>query len=295
MSPLLLLSLLSLSLFVPVMTGDDDGDEAAPVAPDSDDPSTEPGSLLDGTEGADDLTAGTNDTVEAGAGDDILSVEEGATGAVLNAGDGADTLTITGEGNTGNGGLGQDVLTVTGNNTANGDEGDDTLTATDTADATLATLNGGGGDDVLAKSYSDTSGDLRVVMNGGNGNDILQVDLQLNATLADTPDVLTGGGSADTFRLDLLDATSADAPASGLITSVEITDFDGAEDSLVIDASSLAPDGEVRTVDSTIFNESEDGTYTDIVVTFIEDTTPTTLRLFGVTGLQASDVTFATA
>lgn len=292
MSPLLLLSLLTLSLFVPTFSSDIDIDD---LLEGNDDTDADAGTRVEGTEDGDLLTAGQNDTVDAGAGEDTIGVEDDITGAVLNGQDGADQITLSGDGNIANGGLGQDTIILSGQNTANGDEGDDTITATTSDDDTFAIVDGDGGEDLLIKEYGQGTGDLRVQFNGGNGNDTLQAELQLGEELTDETDSLTGGALADTFTLQLIDTTEGEAPAGGLITGVEITDFDPTEDALIFDTSALAPEGETRTVDSTILNAADDGSYTDVVVAFVEDATPVTLRLFGVSGLAADDVTFATA
>lgn len=294
MSPLLFVGLLGLTMFLPIFLNDDEAEDVDPVT-EGEDTSQDPGDLLPGTDGDDTLSATSNDTVDAGDGDDTLSLEAEATGATLNGQDGADTLTLSGEDNTGNGGLGQDRLIVSGSNTANGGDGDDTLTATDTEAVNDATLNGGGGDDLLVKDLGDTPGDLRVSMDGGMGNDRLEVELQLADTLGDGPtDVLTGGGMADTFALTLRGAADGDTDGgtTGQITSVEITDFDRTEDNLVLDVSALAPEGSTGEIDSTVLNASDDGSFTEVTFTFVGDSTPTTVRLVGVTGIAPDDISF---
>ncbi len=101
--------------------------------------------MLNGDAGNDDITiSGSGGAlVDGGLGNDEITAFAETEGAVLNGGEGADTIDLRGTGNIANGGLGQDVMTLLGNNTLNGGEGDYTLTATDSAAGTAATLLGG--------------------------------------------------------------------------------------------------------------------------------------------------------
>ena len=109
--------------------------------------------------------------IEAGEGDDYITVDGEIENSTIDAGDGHDVVDLFGTGNvTIKGGAGEDEL--------NGDEGDDTLL-------------GGDDDDILTGYIGDD------ILKGGNGNDILDAGIGL--------DKLYGGEGEDTFILSLGD------------------------------------------------------------------------------------------
>ena len=268
------------------------GDDVLDVAADAN------GATANGGEGNDTLTGGgAQTTLNGDAGNDVLS-DAGAQGSVLNGGDGADTLTLTGTGNVANGDAGQDTITIAGGNTANGGDGDDTLTASGGADGAIAVLNGGAADDVLIEGVSDSGGALVFQANGGAGNDRIQVQLDLTDQVSDVQDILTGGTRGDTFLLDLI---SGDSTNSALITGVEITDFNPTEDTLIIDTTNIdgqETDPPRRTFGDFTLTEAADGSFTDVLITATQMSdgaaSTVTVRLFGVSGIDAADISLAT-
>lgn len=213
--------------------------------------------MLQGGSGGDQITAEAgNDHLAGGAGEDSLSGEagddlaQGGAGAdVLAGGDGDDSLwgdegddELTGgagndalagcEGNDRlSAGEGDDsVLGGTGEDWLGGGAGADTLSGGEGGDSLLGgagadEVDGGGGNDRLwGASGGEEDGSVDFV-NGGGGDDVLHLG---------TGDYGNGGAGADSFALQEF------APGSAL---VQITDFDPAEDQLVVmyDAS-LHPD-----------------------------------------------------
>jgi Ca2+-binding RTX toxin-like protein len=230
--------------------------DGQPVSDDLDDPADPDKTLVGGT-GDDRMQAGTgNDDITAGQGDDFLSGDagedalwadegddygQGGDGADrLSGGDGNDNLWGDGGNDWLTGGADDDLLA--------GCEGDDRIAAGDGQDSAM----GGGGDDTLLGGAgldtllggegadSLTGGDGADALEGGEGDDVLwgaDENGQDQAT-----DFLNGGGGADTLHLGAGDyghgGSGADsfalqdfAPGSAL---VQITDFDPAEDQLVV-------------------------------------------------------------
>jgi Ca2+-binding RTX toxin-like protein len=109
--------------------------------------------------------------IEAGDGDDYITIDGEIENSTIDAGDGDDVIDLYGTGNaTVKGGAGEDEL--------NGDEGNDTLL--------------GGADDDYLNGYSGND-----TLKGGDGNDILDAGIGL--------DKLYGGNGEDTFILNLGD------------------------------------------------------------------------------------------
>lgn len=159
---------------------------------------------LTGGAGDDSLVAdGGDDTLAGGAGDDWLAGCEGDD--LLDGGDGDDSL-LGGEGDdTLLGGAGQDWLAGgAGNDVLVGGEGSDTL-------------DGGEGDDTIWGLDDDVD-----FLNGGAGDDLLVLG---------AGDYGTGGTGADIFAL-------AGRHDGGAVA--QITDFDAAEDELVVVYDALA-------------------------------------------------------
>lgn len=122
---------------------------------------TETGEVIFGTPDADELFANRNDTVFAGAGNDIVDASAGGGGNQLYGGDGDDEL-FAGSGDRLYGQAGNDILiAVDGNNNRlYGGTGNDTLIGGESD-----RLFGGEGDDVLFAGKGDN------LLNGGAGND----------------------------------------------------------------------------------------------------------------------------
>ncbi|MEH2097369.1 beta strand repeat-containing protein [Nostoc sp.] len=149
-----------------------------------------------------------NNTLNGGAGEDILDAGYSTGNNILNGDDGDDTLNVdysTGD-NRLYGGTGNDYLSVsglytgpfadfarfygTGNNTLNGGTGDDTLNANSTTGNN--TLNGGIGDDYLDASSATGNNTL----SGGIGDDYLNINNSKGNNLlfgGDGNDTLSGG------------------------------------------------------------------------------------------------------
>lgn len=199
--------------------------------------------------GGNDQVAGDDgdDRIEGGPGDDWLLGQGGAD--ALSGDAGADTL----EGGEGDdrlhGGPGADELNgMMGDDDLDGDAGPDTLRGGAGAD----TLSGGAGDDALHGNDGDDrldGGAGQDTLFGGAGNDLL------SGRDAD-PDYLNGGAGDDTIAAGPGDILSGDEGADVMMFGpwpgdgppAEVTDFDPAEDRLVIgydDAPGAVPEVEV--------------------------------------------------
>ena len=106
MQPLTLLALLGFGALLPIFENSttDDSDETA------DPPDTDPAPVVDGSSGDDLLTAALNETLSRTEGNDTLKAEDTSVGAVLNGGQGADSLSLFGTIGTLNCGLGADRI-----------------------------------------------------------------------------------------------------------------------------------------------------------------------------------------
>lgn len=211
--------------------GDSDGIARSDDTPDEPDPDlsligTEQDDVLMGRAGQDSLsgTAGQdhlggaagNDSLAGGTGDDSLWGDLGDDWLTGEAGN--DRLAGCEGEDTADGGAGQDsVLGGTGDDSLSGQagddlvdggEGDDWLSGGDGADA----LEGAAGNDTLTNSGDDAVDFL----NGGHGDDSLHLG---------AGDYGNGGQGADLFTLQDF------APGTPV---VQITDFDPAEDGLVV-------------------------------------------------------------
>lgn len=178
------------------------------------------GAILRGGDGDDTLTArGANATIDGGDGFDVAELQFGGTSAdqIINlvsgetirlangttiqnveafdveAGEGADTITLTEFDDEAHGNGGDDVI--------NGGGGDDRLFGGSGDDV----VNGGDGNDIIdGESGSD-------LLNGGDGDDLIRLD---------GGDIAFGGAGADSFRLDV----PANGPSAGRSVDV-IKDF----------------------------------------------------------------------
>lgn len=186
--------------------------------------------LLGGRDGADDLDGGDgDDNLHGGAGDDWLTGGDGTD--TLHGEDGADFATGGAGDDAAYGHDGDDDLTgETGDDSLWGGSGNDSLAGNDGTDA----LSGGFGADVLAGGRGTDD------IDGGDGADTLWGG-DPGAPDADA-DFLNGGAGDDLLFLGAGDygngGEGADAFALHEIRAgdpvAQITDFDAAEDSLVV-------------------------------------------------------------
>jgi len=194
---------------------------------------------IEGGDGNDTIDGGTEgDLISGGAGDDSIyggangdDSVAGPAGDVIDAGSGNDTVVTGLESDTIAGG--------TGNDDIDGGAGDDLITGDDGADD----ITGGAGDDKIeggaGKDLISAGADNDEIF-GGGGKDTIDGgagDDQIESGNGD--DLITGGTGADefTFRLDA---------ASDIIGDDIITDFNAAEDILILDG-----DGRLTFTDTT--------------------------------------------
>lgn len=201
--------------------GDDAGDDGALTGPPEPETGTgvpdllasagasQGGDILSGTAESDSLAGGDGiDQINGYGGDDLL--DGGSDDDHLYGGEGTDTI-LGGDGDDmAHGGQDDDTLLGgEGNDALHGNYGNDTLLG----GAGLDSLFGGVGDDLV--SGADDAGE-RDYLNGGDGDDTL---------VAGANDVLTLGDGAD----QIITGSWITAGAS-----IEIIDFDAAEDQLVL-------------------------------------------------------------
>lgn len=188
------------------------------------------GDLLGGRDGDDALVGGAgedylhggggNDSLSGGLGDDVIHAEDGDDLAAGDAGadglyghGGDDTLSGDAGADTLIGGEGQDSLAGgAGDDAVSGGIGDDLVIGGAGADE----LDGGDGGDTIWGQSADGADEEADFLNGGAGDDALMLG---------AGDYGSGGEGADRFTL--LDFEAGGAPA-------QITDFDPAEDQLVV-------------------------------------------------------------
>jgi hypothetical protein len=125
------------------------------------------GGELHGEGGNDTISVGGDSLGNGGEGDDTLSIQTGALNTTLSGDAGNDILTISGDGEA-SGGAGDDVLTGADTSTLNGGAGLDTLTVSG-----LGVGSGGAGDDTLTLLNED--GGAGGTVNGGSGHDLITV------------------------------------------------------------------------------------------------------------------------
>lgn len=260
---------------------------------------------ITGTPGADTLTASDDEVAFGGDGDDTM-IAEGTGTVVGGAGNDMLTASANGEaiGSTGSdtlfgagdstlsGGFGSDIMTLTGNAFGGGEEGSDTLTASGTAlakgDAGSDTLilsdqsvgKGGLDDDFLAASGNATAlgnggadlilGVQNTELEGGDGDDTLAYQ---GSTIAAAHAYATGGEGADTFVVGLTGAedilsdwTGADGLPAVDGAIFEITDFNAAEDTVLIDAFASA-DGDIAVISELTTTSNAANTRVDVMLT----------------------------
>lgn len=145
------------------------------------------------------LGVGEDDTVALGDGDDFLVVSSGTLGAIVNAGAGVDTFTISGGTINSyavlNAGDGADIFNISGgviNSVINGDAGDDVITISGTAQINAA-VNGGADADTINVSGGTIS--ATGSLNGGAGADTFNIS---GGTIAGT---VNGDAGADILNI----------------------------------------------------------------------------------------------
>ena len=266
------------------------------------------GITVDGAGGDDYLeTSNANVTLIGGLGDDVIS--SSGLNVVVDAGDGDDRVTAYGGNAMVDGGAGNDRIDIA-SGTATGGAGDDILYGYG-SDAGPALLHGDAGNDYVhvfgagSQGYGGAGDDFVSVNDGatgygGDGDDQLQVESGSTAyggdgddlftvwnqfRSDDGPAVVTGGTGADTFDARVWNAANGEADDIYMI----ITDFDPAEDILQVGVFQTSNE-----VDSIEIVEADDGSYTDVRVTYtaLPGLAPGTavIRLEGTTGVTADQI-----
>lgn len=266
----------------------------------------EDGISLDGAGGADILeTTGETVTITGGAGDDSIYAEgvdniiqSGggddliySGGGELDLGKGDDSAAITTGDATVHGGAGDDSISGSnGLSTFFGESGDDNLSVSGAG----SVARGGNGADFLgvrtgATGYGGAGDDHLQVDRGsrafgGAGNDLFQIWDFLNEDSG--PAVITLGEGNDTVEVAARNASGGVADDIYL----RITDFDPDEDVLQVGAYNSGR------VDSVEIVEADDGSHTDVRVTYRErGLTPgiAVIRLDGTPGITEDQILLA--
>lgn len=271
---------------------------------------TEDGLTIDGGGGNDDLETATglsDVTLIGGLGDDDIDALSGS-GIVAEGGDGDDNISsLSGSDNSIFGGDGNDRLELSGSGIAEGGADEDRIVIYG-GDESLVGYGGDGDDSLSAQKeatlYGGTGDDFIGLDNGSvgygdAGNDRLQVGSGSTAYGGDGDDsfdiwefhdnpgsTVTGGAGADSYNLLVRNAANGEGPDPFLT----ITDFTLGEDTIGIGNWTH---GQPATGFEIV--EADDGTYTDIRVTFSPsgnqpDDGIAIIRLMGTTGLTASDI-----
>ena len=227
---------LLLLLFVPFLFGDlfgghedEDEDVSGP-----DITGTPDGEVLEGTERAEDITAGAgDDLVAAWSGNDTLHLDDGDDAGL---GENGNDLIFGGAGDdVVDGGAGNDTIWLGDGDDAMADDETFSGFGLDTSSAGDDRISGGDGNDLLGDwQGSDT-------VTGELGRDIVFTVDEFGSDYA--PDVNSGGWGADALIADDGDTMSGggDRDAFYVVTdevsdaAVTVTDFDGATEQLFLD------------------------------------------------------------
>lgn len=279
MLPLVVFSMVGLMAAAVLSDGSsDDGDDVL-IEDETEDPPvlTREGDIISATEG--------NDRLETS---DFEEIEDAASANTVNLLGGDDLFEHLGELNGEaivNGGEGNDSISSTGEfeDTLNGDAGNDTLTS-----SISTSSDGGVGDDILKYDHGDGLGDHgTAIIEGGEGDDTIYVSETFGTdNLFDNSGaVVRGGNGADTILFELRDGVTPEAAAlnvgyEGEDTSlIMIADFEPQEDSLVVDITSFAAQGNLEFFDAELA-ENEEGTY-ELALSFMAEgaTAPFTATL----------------
>ncbi|QUJ75542.1 hypothetical protein KDD17_11280 [Sulfitobacter albidus] len=300
MTPLALLALLGLTLFIPVFTGSTE-DEAQDVSDEAEETEEPEGEEMPGTPAEPEETEEPvvlEETPDPDperplavrtAGDDFLSGDVGE-GERIDGGAGDDTINVASEFTRGlavgtiSGGAGDDEIYAQRSFVrVEGGDGNDTITGDSADDGGGTPIFGDAGDDFLILTNSPAF-KIGAVADGGAGDDTIRVDLFFFGD--GTFDTLTGGTGDDVFELP--------APEGfGVIGT--ITDFEPGEDVLFLirdDPREDDPEPQITLVQNT-----DEGS-TDVVLTFDRDTlidaAPTIIRLEGAPAITLDDIIIGT-
>jgi Ca2+-binding RTX toxin-like protein len=165
-----------------------------------------------------------NDTVSLGAGDDVFQWDPGDGSDVVEGGDGADRMLF------------------------NGSAGNESFTASANGGRTVFTRNLGSivldVNDVETLDLNALGGTDQIAVNDLTGTDVVEVNVNLSGTLGGT----TGDGAVDAVIVnatggnDVIDVVGAGTAVSvlGLSTRTNVTNSEGALDSLTVDGGAGA-------------------------------------------------------
>ncbi len=247
------------------------------------------------------------DGLDVGSGDDLIDLQDDdllLDGLTITAGDGDDTVDVDElVAGTVLGGAGDDVLTATqtsGDQTnLFGGDGDDTI---DASDLVNTGSEGGAGNDVMIMDDDVTAAagtGYTQSIDGGSGEDTLTFTGGGQLLDIEALPKLSGGEGADVFDLTIDEGGVFDADSSAVqpdadgvlrLDAVEITDFETGVDQLIVSTQSDDPS---YTFDrAQIMGANEDGTRTQLVLTFQSETGPdreVTINVGG-TGFVISDL-----
>ncbi|MBD2414636.1 hypothetical protein FACHB389_09600 [Nostoc calcicola FACHB-389] len=150
---------------------------------------------LDGGIGDDSLRGGAgNNTLKGGAGNDNLDVNASISNSLLSGGDGNDLVSASGYYDYGSNGY--TYYYASGNNTLNGDGGDDSLSINYSSGNN--TVSGGSGNDyILAQGVKGTN-----TFNGGDGNDSFNLNVTYTAPSSLVTQTVDGGTGDDLLLVD---------------------------------------------------------------------------------------------
>ncbi len=218
-----------------------DGPEDAPyVTPthgtDGDDVLAARGTATSGFAGDDSISGRAGD-IRGGEGDDLI-ISDGST--IIRGGDDNDTIIAEGS---------EFIL---------GGDGDDVMRLNDPdRDAMTLTARGDGGDD-----YIVTSG--QTLAEGGNGDDTLSSTQSGNLSHRAAP-TMTGGAGADTFQVMASDDGVYGGTPDDPLHLATITDFDAAEDTLVL-SSNLPGPISATYAEGSVLLELGDGSFASVAL-----------------------------
>ncbi len=257
------------------------------------------GAVMNGGEGDDtfQLDGSGGVVVNGDAGDDLIETLVDSQNMTLNGGDGADEITVGGRDAVVHGDAGDDVINVEGAAEAVfGDAGNDTITASHGERGGGTPISGGDGDDVIIlRDATPELGAASTAASGDAGDDRFDVEVLLGSDSASVADVLTGGTGADSFELTFVDGSATAGGDLGVVS--RITDFDSAEDALVIDTTDLGARleaGDARELGGVTITEEDGNTLITLQLTGMDesDAGSAVIQLDGVTGFETEDITF---
>jgi len=227
---------------------------------------------IQGTEGDDNLHARGEENIDGGAGDDTL--RSFGDGMIL-------------------GGEGDDVFTLGGEAEGFGGEGEDYMYISDAASGF-----GGDGDDTFFLKHSNDADDGAATAEGGDGNDTFVMKPLSGLPEETVAHVLTGGAGADVYAFDIDGATAIrDGAQEDNQIIATITDFDPAEDMLMLDIGAKSSFDDVDALPQPEVSTTEDpeGKFVDVHFSWTNPLNPDnvetrTVRLEGLSEFDTSDV-----